>query len=474
MVHIVAPIDARIMAICHAIQRAGGKALVVGGYVRDMLLQIPSKDVDIEVYCMSLTQLEEVLSAFGEVMTVGRAFGVLRVRGIDVDFSLPRRDSKVGTGHKGFVVVCDPDLDFASAARRRDVTINSMGWDPISNTLYDPHGGQADLLQHKRLRATDPTHFGEDPLRGLRVAQFYARFDMTPDATLVALCSQLDLSELSRERIYGELRKLMLKSRTPSLGFTFLRTTGLLRFFPALEAMVGVPQDVRYHPEGDVWTHTMMVLDEAAAARHAEETHPTGVFADHADPMAFMLAALCHDIGKPMTTSVEADGRIRSLSHDTVGARIAADFLDMLGVPNDVHMRVCALVEHHLAPALLTSQNASPKAYRRLARKLGDAHVTMVLLEKLARVDHLGRTTEEALARTWRKGDLFLQQVHALDIKHIAPADVVQGRHLIARGLQPGPAFADILHACRELQDEHGWSDVDQILNTALAGHHQP
>ena len=207
-------LDARSAEIAKAVRDAGGRAVVVGGCVRDHLLGVRSKDVDIEVFGLGVERLEALLARFGKVHAVGRAFGVFRVGGIDVDFSLPRRDSKRGPGHRGFDVSPDPSLDFAEAARRRDLTVNSIGIDPLTGEVLDPHAGRSDL-ERRVLRATDPAHFCEDPLRGLRVAQLAARLEMTPDDALVALCRKLDLSDLSGERVFDELRSCCFARRSP-------------------------------------------------------------------------------------------------------------------------------------------------------------------------------------------------------------------------------------------------------------------
>ena len=514
-------LDPRCVEVARAVRDAGGRALVVGGWVRDRLLGVPSKDVDIEVFGLDAERLEALLAGFGSVHAVGRAFGVFRVGGIDVDFSLPRRDSKRGPGHRGFDVTPDPSLGFAQAARRRDLTVNSIGIDPLTGEVLDPHGGRRDL-ERGVLRATDPERFPEDPLRGLRVAQLTARLEMAPDAELVALCRALDLGELSGERVFDELAKLLLRAARPSIGFRFLEDSGQLRFFPELDALRGVPQDPEWHPEGDVWVHTLMVLDAAAALRgggagpgghdSGPSTRPPGADASpdpgphgaggttHAsddaarspddatgvdgatspvgdgtrsrnagEDLALMLGALCHDLGKPATTE-RVDGRIRSYRHDVAGVAPTRALLGRMRAPGALVDRVAALVEHHLAPALFVKNAATAKGYRRLARKLERAGVGIELLVRVARADHLGRTTADALAGRFEAGDAFLAGARSHSVEYAAPRDAVLGRHLVARGMKPGPGFAPILERCREIQDETGWTDPERILDRALAG----
>jgi tRNA nucleotidyltransferase (CCA-adding enzyme) len=442
--------------VAEAVARAGGRALIVGGYVRDRILGIESKDLDIEVFGLSRDEIEHVLSSFGEVVHVGKAFGVLRVKGLDVDFSLPRRDSKVRPGHKGFDVEYDPHMSFEEAASRRDLTMNSIGLDPLTSEYLDPLSGRRDL-EAKRLRASDARHFSEDPLRGLRVAGFAARFEMTPDPELKTLMAALDLKELSAERIFEELQKLLLKSRRPSIGFELLGETGLLRFFPEVEALVGVPQEPDWHPEGDVFVHTLMVLDEAAALRTGE---------DHED-LALMYGALCHDFGKPATTEI-IDSRITSREHDARGVPVAEGFLERLRAPRELSRKVAALVRHHLAPAFFYRDGAGARAYRRLARELAAAAVLPDLLLRVATADHLGRTTADALARRFEAGEHFRKMMDSLALQDRAPRDAVLGRHLVARGLTPGVEFGRILARCREVQDETGWDDPERILDRVL------
>jgi tRNA nucleotidyltransferase (CCA-adding enzyme) len=436
--------------IAEAIRARGGRAIAVGGFVRDRLLcelgrpaEVP-KDLDVEVFGLSAPELADALRGFGEVIAYGRSFPVMRVVGREIDFALPR-------GEHG----PDPAIDFPVAARRRDLTIDAIGLDPLTGEILDPLGGRADLAA-RVLRAADPRTFGSDPLRGLRVMQIAARFAMEPDAELVALCGALDLSDLPGERLRVEFDKLLLRAEQPSRGLEILRCTKLLRFFPELAALVGVAQDPTWHPEGDVWVHTAMALDAAAQLRTGGTDDP-----------ALMYAVLCHDFGKPEATH-DRDGRVVAHGHEAEGVAAARRFLERLRAPNALTAQVLALVEHHLAPAQLPRDGAKPKAYRRLVRRLEEAGVGAALLERVARADHLGRTTSAALARRFPEGDQFLAAIAPLEIPVGGPRDAVWGRHLVARGLQPGPEFGSILARCREVQDETGWSDPDAILRRVL------
>jgi tRNA nucleotidyltransferase (CCA-adding enzyme) len=413
--------------------------LIVGGSVRDGLLGRPYRDRDVEVLGLTLDELNAHLAHFGRPIRMGKSFESLRLPGLDVDFAV------AGT----------PDLDFPDAARRRDLTVNAMGLDPLSQAILDPHGGRRDLAEGV-LRATDPDRFGDDPLRALRVARLAAELEMRPDPELTALCSAQDLSAVASERIFDELRKLLLGAARPAAAFRFLAQADLLGHFPELDALRGVPQDPRWHPEGDVWIHTLMVVDEAAALRCGDP-----------DDLALMFGALCHDMGKPERTQRDGE-RIRSRGHEARGIEMARAFLETMRAPTRLVNQVAALVEHHLAPALYPRNAAGPRGYRRLARKLQAAHVSIELLARVARADQLGRTTEQARARVFPDGERFLADARALGVASGAEADVVQGRHLLARGIEPGPGFAEILARCRAVQEESGETDPERILDRVL------
>ena len=248
--------------IAQAVRERGGRALLVGGWVRDRLLGIASKDIDIEVFGLQPADLRATLERFGDVNAVGESFKVYKVGGIDV--AIPRRDSKVGTGHRGFEVTGDPHMSIEEAARRRDFTINAISFDPLTNEYLDPFDGRTDLLERRTLRVVDAGRFGDDSLRVLRGVQFAARFGLTMDDATKALAREIPLDDLPAERVWGEVEKLLLLAPRPSEGFALALELGVVRrTLPELEPLVGCPQEPEWHPEGDVWVHTLMVIDQA-------------------------------------------------------------------------------------------------------------------------------------------------------------------------------------------------------------------
>lgn len=437
------------------VRRAGGRALVVGGFVRDGMLARPTGEPDLEVFGLSVRKLERALAPLGRVRRVGRAFPVLRVGALAVEIALPRRESKTGPGHLGFEVIVDPEMAFEDAARRRDLTVNAMGLDPLTGELLDPYGGERDLAAGV-MRATDRSKFPEDPLRGLRVAAFAARFGFAADEELERLCSGLDLAELSPERIWDELGKILFAPE-PSRGFRFLAATGLLRFLPEIEALRGVPQEPDWHPEGDVFEHTLLALDRAAGFE----------VEDPAARRTLLVATLCHDFGKPATTR-ERRGRITAWGHDDAGAPLARRFLERLRAPRALTDQVEALTRRHLAPAFFPRQGARRVAYRRLAREMAVAGTTLEMLLRLSTADQLGRTTESALAGRFPEGDAFREQAEAAGVFRGPPEDAVSGRHVLARQIPPGPRVGRILDRSREIQDASGETDPERILDRAL------
>jgi tRNA nucleotidyltransferase (CCA-adding enzyme) len=438
--------------IARRVREGGGRALVVGGFVRDRLLGHPSKDLDLEVFGIPEGELANLLASVGRVDIVGQAFSVYKVGGIDV--ALPRRESKIGRGHKGFAVSGDPSMSFDEAARRRDFTINAISWDPLTGEYIDPVGGRADL-EARVLRVVDRERFADDSLRVLRALQFAARFELHATADTIALCRSLPLDDLPAERIWGEVEKLLLKAARPSIGFALARDVEVtVKLLPEMHALIDCPQEPEWHPEGDVWIHTLMVIDQARRLNGD---------LDRARLCTIMLSGVCHDLGKPGTTAV-IDGRIRSLGHEEAGVEPAARLLDRLNVQTldgfDVRTQVLAITAHHLKPGAFykTRDQVSDAAFRRLAQK-----VDMELLARVARADCLGRTGDfDCSAMDW-----FVERARALGVEHEAPSPILMGRHLLDLGVTPGPRMGEILRAVYELQLDGGVSDLDAALTEA-------
>jgi tRNA nucleotidyltransferase (CCA-adding enzyme) len=444
-----------VTAIATAVRDAGGRALVVGGWVRDRILGLPEPDkpnVDLEVFGVPGERLRALLETFGRVEAVGESFQVYKVG--DLDVSLPRRDSKAGRGHKGFVVTGDPEMSIADAARRRDFTVNAISWDPLTGEYFDPFDGRADL-ERRLLRVVDPQTFGEDSLRVLRAVQFAARFALTLEEATAALCRRIPLDDLPPERVWGEFEKLLFAPK-PSIGFAVAMDLGVIaRLFPELQALAGCPQEPEWHPEGDVWVHNLQVIDQA-------RTRLDGL--SRPQQLAVMLGAVCHDLGKPATTQF-LDGRIRSLDHEEQGVAPASAFLDRLNVNAfdgyDVRRQVLGITAQHLKPGswFKVRDEVGDGAFRRLAHK-----VDLELLARVAKSDCEGRQPGnfDCTAMDW-----FLERARALGVQHRPPEPILLGRHLLALGLKPGPRIGEILKAIYELQMDGVVTTLDEAVAAA-------
>jgi tRNA nucleotidyltransferase (CCA-adding enzyme) len=449
----------RAREIAGAIRQNGGRALVVGGWVRDLLRGHPSKDLDLEVFGVSQERLPDLLARFGRVETVGQSFPVYKVMvtGSDgtaeIDVALPRRESKKGRGHKGFEVYGDPDMSIEEAARRRDFTINAISWDPLINEYLDPFDGRTDL-DRGVLRAVDLSTFGDDSLRVLRAVQFAARFEFRLEERTAALCRSISLDDLPSERVWGELEKLLIQAARPSIGFALALDLGVVdRLLPELKPLVGCEQEPEWHPEGDVWTHNLMVIDRARALNGD---------LDRPRLITVMLGALCHDLGKPATTAL-IDGKIRSPNHEEAGVGPTVQVLDRLNVHTiegfDVRAHVIGIVAHHLKPGMFyKAENVSDGAFRRLAQK-----VDLELLARVARADCLGRTgTFDCSAMDW-----FVERARALGVEHRPPKPLLMGRHLLEMGLTPGPPVGEILKQVYEKQLDGDITTLREAIEAA-------
>lgn len=432
---------------------------LAGGCVRDFLLGLPPKDFDVEVKGITFEQLHATLAPFGATDVVGRNFGVVKLRldSGDYDFSLPRRESKTGSGHRGFAVTPDPFLSDADASARRDFTINSITCDPFTGELFDPHGGQHDL-RNRLLRHTSQA-FTEDPLRVLRAFQFAARFNLTLAPETATLCRSIApaFHELPSERIWGEWEKWATQSTHPSRGLTVLEETGWLIHFPEIASLRNCPQDPEWHPEGDVFTHTQHCCDALVNLPEWRDAPP-------ARRRILLFGVLAHDFGKPATTAQsEVRGRLRwrSLGHESAGGPLADNFLRRLGAPHSIMERVRPLVVLHLAHHHGGGGEFTDTHIRRLARKLHPATIDDLCAVMIA--DSLGRpplTGPETLVLI----EKLRTRAHQLSIRIAPPRPILLGRHLIALGHAPGPHFTAILDAAFEAQLDGAFSDEATAL----------
>jgi tRNA nucleotidyltransferase (CCA-adding enzyme) len=435
--------------------RVIGRPRLVGGGVRDWLLGLAPKDFDVEIGGADFETVHRALLPFGSTDVVGRSFGVIKVRsrasGKEYDFSLPRRESKTGAGHRGFAVQPDAMLSDAEAAARRDFTVNAIALDPFTGELIDPHSGRRDLAA-KVLRHTSNA-FVEDPLRVLRAVQLAARFDFLLAPETAALCRSIahTFSELPVERVWAEWEKWATKAAKPSRGLAVLEQTDWLKHFPEIAALRGTPQEPEWHPEGDVFTHTQHCVDALVTLDEWKTS-------DALRRRRLMFAVLAHDFAKPATTVyAEKRGAMRWISpgHEAAGGPLATNFLRRIGAPLDDDLPVSALVVHHLAHHH-GNTTFTDTSVRRLARKLAPA--TIDDLAAVMRSDANGRpplTSPEIHARI----NELVAKAHQLRLADAAPKPLVLGRHLIELGMKPGPSFKAIIDAAFEAQLDGAFAD---------------
>ncbi len=441
-------ISLHLQEIIDHIQDCGGRSILVGGAVRDLFLGIKSKDFDIEIYHLEIEDLIFVLKKCGKVNLVGKSFGIILmiINGIEIDFSLPRTEQKTGEGHKGFKVNYHSKLSFKAASFRRDFTINTIGIDLKTKEILDPHAGLKDLRKGE-LRHVSKA-FGEDPLRALRAVQFSARFGFSIALDTQVICSKQPLDELPKERLYEEFKKLLLKSKRPSIGMEWMRKMSLLRFFPELKNLIGVQQDSEWHSEGDVWTHNNMTLDQAALIRDQEISNQE----ENSEflKMTLMLGALCHNLGKPLTTA-HMDSRWRGPSHDIKGVEPTLSFLNRLTRDQKIISVVVGFVKEHLRPSILYRDRLeiTDSVIRRLSLR-----VDIRALIRVAKADHFGRKTTDAIEKSF-PAELWLKvKLKELGLDKERPKPMLTGKILKSYGISPGPRMGEIIREAFELQLE--------------------
>jgi tRNA nucleotidyltransferase (CCA-adding enzyme) len=441
-----------VLTICEAVRAAGGRALLVGGWVRDHLLGIESKDFDIEVYRVEPARLRALLEKIAPVNAVGGQFAVYKLAfhnppSFEIDVSLPRRESKSGRGHRGFTIEGDPEMSFEEAARRRDFTVNAILYDPLTDEIIDPFGGAKDL-EAKLLRAVAADTFVEDSLRVLRAVQLAARFEMTVEPATAELCRSIDLADLPHERIWGEMEKLFTMAARPSIGLQTALDLGVLdKLFPEIRALVGCPQESEPHAEGDVFRRTKLALDEAVnlAADLPKEKRVT-----------VMLAVLCHGLWRLHATEI-TEGHDHPWGRDEAARAV----MNTLGLHTlggyDVRSQALGLVREHLRPGQFYDdrEHVTDGAFRRLARKLD-----LDLLYRVAKAVALGRAAaSDSIKQEW-----FIEKARRLGVEHSAPEPILKGRHLIEAGFEPGPRMGEILRLIYDLQLDDQVTNLDEAL----------
>ena len=440
----------KLNVLCRKIRQAGGDAWLVGGCVRDLILGIQPKDFDLEVYGLKPDALKATLGEVGKTEFVGRHFGVFKLWAgeLEIDVAMPRSESKSSSGHRGFDIEIDPNLPPEQACLRRDFTINAIMFDPLRHQILDFHHGIKDI-KNKTLRHVSNA-FCEDPLRPLRGMQFAARFRLKLAHETAAFCKGMlaEADALSPARIWGEWQKWS-HAAYPSFGLQALKESGWIQCYPQLQALVGCPQSPRWHPEGDVWNHTLQVCDQAAEIAGNNEL-------DERATAYLLFSALCHDFGKPACTEINDSGNITSPGHSEAGIAPTTHFLHSIGAPGRLNEYILPLVLDHITHL---HGEPTPRAVRRLAHRLEPANIE--LWEMLVEADASGR----APAPPSRPAFAWLQQARALNHHQAAPRAIVTGKLLLKLAIaEPGPQMGAILKKAYAAQLEGKFDDMQSAI----------
>lgn len=431
--------------IAERVHALGGSAYYVGGYVRDRLLGRDSKDIDIEIHGITEDALIELLSDMGETASFGRSFGIHTLRGTGIDIALPRTERSTGQGHRQFDVSVDPFIGTEAASSRRDFTINALMQDVLTGEILDYHGGREDL-EKGIIRHVSDASFADDPLRVLRAASLASRLGFAIAEETASLCRSIDISQLSSERIEEELAKALLGSDSPSVFFEELRRMDQLSFwFPELEALIDLPQDPLYHPEGDVWVHTMEVIDRAAIFR--EKTK---------EPLSFMLLCLCHDFGKAVTTEL-IKGRYHAYQHEVKGIPVIESFLRRIVKEKSIRRYVTGMVPLHMRPNVAAFSKPSVKSTNRLfyeAASPGDL-VYFAICDKPVLAGEENFTGDS---------DFLWERLSVFEATMAKPH--ITGKDLIEAGISPGEELGRLLDYALKLR--LAGIDKDQAMKQVM------
>ena len=473
----------KICRFAEKIAERGGRAYIAGGSVRDEIIGTPSKDYDIEVHGIETDDITATAETFGETKEIGKDFCVLQMQidGFKIEIAPPRKERSTGKKHKDFSVEADPHMGLREACKRRDFTINAMLKDILTGELHDFFNGQ-NHLQERRLCMTDPNRFTEDSLRALRGVRFAGKLGLFVEDETAAAIRKLrdDMEHLPKERFAKEWSKIFLESEKPSLGLNAAMELGIFHtMHPEIVKLPDTQQEPEWHPEGDVWIHTLMVVDEAAKIAERERL-------EKEDALVVLLAAFCHDFGKPITTE-ESDGRIRAHGHEAAGEEPADKFLREIGIEGKIRDKIKRLVVNHLAPTLLYTQEmrggkVTDGAIKKLANRIHPA--TIRQLVSLARADALGRgpfvdpdcPERSCMPTDFPAGKWLTNRCAKLGVEKEKPKPILFGRDLVAFGFKPGPAFGKIIrHAetlhIKGLTREEILTRIDTAIHTLKQQH---
>lgn len=412
--------------IAEKVKQEGGRTFYVGGYVRDKLLGIDNKDVDIEVHGIDADKLYSILKTIEKPLTYGNSFGIYSLKGHNIDIALPRSEKCIGNKHTDFRIDVDPFIGYKKAAKRRDITINALMQDVLTDEILDYYHGLDDL-KNKIIRHVDDESFIEDPLRVLRIAQFASRFEFTVANETISLCKSMDLTTLSRERIEEELRKALLKGKKPSIFFDALKEVNQLDYwFKEIKELENIDQDPIYHPEGNVYIHTMQVIDRGVKYNPSFE---------------FMLLCLTHDFGKIICTTVDScpdsrPTRIHAYGHEIKGLPIIETFIRRITNKKDIIKYLKNMVPLHMAPNKYASDKS---AIKKTNKMFYDAYNEIDLI-KFSYCDRGNENNKEFLMERYN---------HYLEMMK---KPYVSGDDLIEAGFIPDDKFKKLIEYATKLR----------------------
>jgi tRNA nucleotidyltransferase (CCA-adding enzyme) len=452
MITLHKPLPQQLELLNQKINEAGGHAYVVGGAVLDIISDQEVKDWDIEVFNLSYSQISSIAEELGKTDLIGQKFGVVKLNldGLDIELAIPRVENNIGPGHKDFDVEFVPNLLIPEAARRRDITINALYLGIKTKRIYDPYGGLRDYVVGN-IDHIDPKTFIEDPLRAFRVMQLVARKGKRVTKECIDLCSTMKEScaTLSGDAIYGEFVKMLMLSERPDRGLRFLEESGLVNLFPELSALIDCPQKPKWHPEGDVWTHTQLAVREAAIYRDElpEEWR-----------LPFMFGMLLHDVGKPTTLDKE---KLSNHGHDIKGVPFARAFMERLTKNEKLIDKTLRIVKTHMRAKSYLRPSTKASAWRKLHNKCPLQVLAYVSIcdGDACNIDPSKRIGKENEAF---KECMRMHKVIGEHPENIPP--VLMGRHLIVAGHKPGTKFGVMLNKAYEHQLETGCEDIQELL----------